>query len=840
MHDAASARALSSSDDDHIRRFAALFGTRRDAYGMELNGKGAWVKEPLTDEVLRQHLNGQIRIGIGNFEPGSDHVTCGCIDLDFDDAQAAFGLQSHLKHFSIVSHVERSRRKGWHVWVFFLAPVQAWKVRAVLRSACVQELGDKLPEIFPKQDRISGDGFGNFVFLPLQGASLKDDRTAFYELGEDGQPKKANWRIEGLALVDPRVLDEVVEINELRSDDVSQNGAGTPPVSGAQTTDLHALVGRAIRFLADPRAIGRNRVGFALACKLRDAGLSEADAQSYMLEYQSAVTGLKSEPYTVDEALGSLKSAFKRPPRPPPPPATAPPEAVPGGPLPRIFTTNRPLRDIVDDAVAAVHVRNDPPSVFQQSISIVRVCTDEKDRPVIQRMEESKVVETLTRSADFLRVMQGGKIGHTPPPPVVANTVLALRSWPFPPLAGITEIPLLRPDGSILSTPGYDSATQLLYVPAPGLVVPPIPTSPTEGELKAAVALCLEVFCDFPFADEPSHANAIGLLMTPTLHPAIEGNIPLGVVDSPRIGTGKTLLVSAIALINTERQATVMSVPETEEEWRKQLTSELVSGASFLPIDNVDGTLKSSTLARFLTCGIWKDRLLGGNEMPELEQRMTPCATGNNIAVVGDLRRRVYRIRLDAQHSKPWTRGGFQHPDLLAWVQAHRGELIAAILTIARAWFVAGKPTAPSAKFGGFQSWAGVVGGVLAHAGLKHFLGNQDEFFEQSSDEDAEWEQFLTAWHVEFGAKPIGVAQVVERIQTSAPLKDSLPGYLAEFVLASPGKSLSRRLGKALAAHCETRFGDAGLHLRRAGKDGHAKTVQWRVQTKEEAQSEGL
>jgi hypothetical protein len=83
------------------------------------------------------------------------------------------------------------------------------------------------------------------------------------------------------------------------------------------------------------------------------------------------------------------------------------------------------------------------------------------------------------------------------------------------------------------------------------------------------------------------------------------------------------------------------------------------------------------------------------------------------------------------------------------------------------------------------------------------------------------------------------LAAVVERIQTSAQLKDSLPGYLAEFVLASPGKSLSKRLGRALASHCDTRYGDAGLHLHRAGTDGHSKTIRWRVQTNEEAQREG-
>jgi hypothetical protein len=507
--------------------------------------------------------------------------------------------------------------------------------------------------------------------------------------------------------------------------------------------------------------------------------------------------------------------------------------------LPRIIVTNRPLRDIVDDAASAISAKNDPPFLFQQAMALVRVCTDERGRPVIQRMELARIVEALTRTADYFKIT-GKNAVHVPPPQVVANTLLALTKWPFPPLVGITEIPVLRPSGTILDATGYDPETRLLYLPAKGLVVPPIQVAPTSADVEGAVALILELLVDFPFSDKASHTNAIALLLTPMLRPAIDGCVPLALVDSPRMGTGKSLLISVTAVVNTGRAAAVMSVPETEEEWRKQLTSGLLAGATFIAIDNVEGTLRSPSLARFLTCDVWWDRLLGGNEKPELPQRTTCSATGNNIQVLGDLRRRVYRIRLDAQEAKPWTRSGFRHPELISWVGAHRGQLLAALLTIAQAWFMAGKPEAPRAKFGGFDSWARVVGGVLAHAGIDGFLSNQDEFFEQTSDEDAEWEAFLSAWREDFGPQPITVAQLVERIQASDKLRGSLPGFLAEYVIAAPGRSLSRRLGRALVTHCDARFGEQGLHLRRAGKDTHAKTNCWRVLTKGEAQHDGL
>ena len=83
-------------------------------------------------------------------------------------------------------------------------------------------------------------------------------------------------------------------------------------------------------------------------------------------------------------------------------------------------------------------------------------------------------------------------------------------------------------------------------------------------------------------------------------------------------------------------------------------------------------------------------------------------------------------VRLDCGSSVPWQRVGFRHPDLKGWVREHRGELLWSLLTIARAWFVAGKPEGFVETLGGFESWAKIDGGILAHAGIPAFLQNLD------------------------------------------------------------------------------------------------------------------
>jgi hypothetical protein len=60
----------------------------------------------------------------------------------------------------------------------------------------------------------------------------------------------------------------------------------------------------------------RNAVGFWLACQLRDDGMSQEQAQGVILAYANRIPQEKS-PYTSQEAVKSVKSAYARSPRPP-------------------------------------------------------------------------------------------------------------------------------------------------------------------------------------------------------------------------------------------------------------------------------------------------------------------------------------------------------------------------------------------------------------------------------------------------------------------------------------------------------------------------------------------
>jgi len=120
--------------------------------------------------------------------------------------------------------------------------------------------------------------------------------------------------------------------------------------------------------------------------------------------------------------------------------------------------------------------------------------------------------------------------------------------------------------------------------------------------------------------------------------------------------------------------------------------SALVEGRGVIILDNLEGSLYDSNLASVLTATTYAARALGVNEIKNLPNLATWIATGNNVALGGDLPRRAYLSRIIVDMAKPWRRDPscFRHPELEAWVSANRGKILAAGLTLARAWIVAG------------------------------------------------------------------------------------------------------------------------------------------------------
>jgi len=498
-----------------------------------------------------------------------------------------------------------------------------------------------------------------------------------------------------------------------------------------------------------------------------------------------------------------------------------------------IVTNNRQLADITGDVLYELYRANSPPFLFVRGGRMVRIVTDERGFLLAVELEQDAIRGILARikGIEFIKITDRGQIA-VPPPLDVVRDILNLPSYELPPLAGIIETPVVRPDGSILMTPGYDDKTHLYYSPDPLLSIPEVPDNPTPEQLREAINSVTEPLIDFPFDSQASYANAIATLITPQIRPLIEGCTPLSLFDKPQVGTGATLLTEVVSLTATVRTAPIMTALDTDEAWRKHITSLLVRGQTIAVIDNLEGTLYTPTLAAVLTSRTWEDRVLGSLRMVILPNNVTWLATGNNVRLAGDLPRRCIWIRLDAKQAQPWLgrEKPFKHPHLLEWVRDNRGLILANILTVVRAWVNAGKPEFTDIILGNYERWCRVAGGIITVMGIPGFLGNIQEMYKQADVDTPQWSRFLEALQEKFEDKSFKSAHVADAINDDPEFKAVLP----ESVNMKRDKELSRVIGRAFRDKKGNRFPN-GLMLRDTGMLAQRailyQVINWRENT---------
>ncbi len=158
------------------------------------------VLQPLTDDMVRDHLTGKQTIGIYPLLPDE---SCWFLALDFDKKSwvaDVVAFAATCRRFQVPAAVERSRSgNGAHIWLFFDCPVLATNARQ-LGSALLtrtlekrHELGmDSYDRLFPSQDTLPKGGFGNLIALPLQKRPREQGNSVF--LDDLFQPYVDQWK----------------------------------------------------------------------------------------------------------------------------------------------------------------------------------------------------------------------------------------------------------------------------------------------------------------------------------------------------------------------------------------------------------------------------------------------------------------------------------------------------------------------------------------------------------------------------------------------------------------------------------------------------------------------
>jgi hypothetical protein len=255
-----------------VWRFEAIFRGRRDIRGA-LHGE--CVKQSVTIKDYVKHLTGKESLGVYPLlQDGTCHWCAA--DVDVEDLKKAVQLVEALAALGVGRGVwiERSKSKGYHVFIFFDAPVPAVTARTVMKTALRAAGLPVTTEIFPKQSALSDETrFGNYLNLPYHAAG-KTDRRVMLDL-RTLYPLSVHDFLERLEPFPASALPLVLE--------------SLPAPLADETRDDRNPRGWLPAMLATPIAKGGRRPSltrFAGALRVRDI---EEDAAVYLGHFWNAV-----------------------------------------------------------------------------------------------------------------------------------------------------------------------------------------------------------------------------------------------------------------------------------------------------------------------------------------------------------------------------------------------------------------------------------------------------------------------------------------------------------------------------------------------------------------------
>ena len=825
------------------------------------------------------------RYRVGTYTPDADGNTRWlCVDFDgsdhsdglVDPEAAALATRRACAALGVAAHLERSGGGiGWHLWVLFAEPVPATDARRLaqavvptglpLVSGCSADpRANRGIEIFPKQDRIRENGYGNLVWLPLW-SEAPAGANQFYRTEEGGS--LAPFVPDALETVDLARLDHVVAslspkneaagcqapaptasdraIADPEADgeflsSVAQDDDEVPadffqrvPAPGWSAWRKQALAALPLDSVYGPWLTGASKGEHWSECRDPDspsgdrdpsAGVADGTGEAERGTFHSFRTEktVRVFDFMVGQGLAtSFKDAVRKVaelsgvPLPEKRSSASDPTMCISRPTLPEIRVGRQFREVVDASWAAVLAANDPPVFFLRSGALVRVVEQARqDRTVrsIANVSQMVVYERIARIADWMRKTENG-IVPTNPPKDVARVMLEVPHSDLVPLEAVVSSPIFARDGRLLTQPGYHRDAALwLDLPA-GYELGDVPLDPTAADVAAARALLLDdLFVDFPFVALSDRAHAVAAVILPFVRRLVAGCTPLHLVEAPTEGTGKGFICHAVGIIATGRECDARTLAPDDNEARKMLTSELSTGRPIILLDNADDrkTLRSPSLASALTAESWTDRLLGTNRMVTMPNAAVWLLTGNNPKLSMELARRCVRIRIQGNEDRPHLRTGFKHDPFLEWVKEHRQELVRAVVTLVLAWMAAGQRRESTHRLGSFERWSFVIGGILEVAGIEGFLDNLEALYEAADVDGDSWRAFVATWWDEYGDTP----------QTVGELNDACDSHDLMIAVRGDGTTRSQqtRLGNGLMSKRDRVYD--GLKVLRMGKGG--------------------
>ena len=440
----------------------------------------------------------------------------------------------------------------------------------------------------------------------------------------------------------------------------------------------------------------------------------------------------------------------------------------------------------------------------------------------LRPLDPTALIEPITAAADIQKWdVRSAAWKSTCCPENLAKCLLARPTWELPFLTGVINTPTLRPDGSLLDMPGYDTRTGILFSPQSSDTFPAIPEEPTRADAVASLEVLNELIGEFEFTAPAGYSVALAALMTGVVRRSLL-TAPLFGVTAPTAGSGTGLLCDIISWLAIGRKA-VSITQASEEETEKRLAGTLIRGDGVICIDNCTRPLGGDKLNSVLTAPVAALRPLGGSKIINCRTEALFLANGNNLTAPGDMSRRVLLAEIDPQVERPETRVFKSRP--LELMAQNRGRYVMAALTILRAYLaVRATVAAKLPALGSYQEWSDLVRAAIVWLGLSDPC--ETMALSQLADPDRELMiAVLRLWEAGVGTSWITAKGVLERARNKPDFLRALNDACAT---VSRGQALTEQvLGTWLGNHKDRWVDD---DHRRVCKRINQGQSQWALQ----------
>ena len=595
----------------------------------------------------------------------------------------------------------------------------------------------------------------------------------------------------------------------------------------------------------------------------RASGLQENEIRATLGSAERTIRekGTFRVPMVLADPQSSPSDAPKIAPAPSDDPWMLAPESV----RPAIRVTTELYKN-VDEAIKAL--RSDP-NLYQREkklVCVTRVSREQSDAsslvvtddgemhrqlvegtPQICELALPTVRERLSKVAVFQKMKSEELVPIIPTDEIVGAVYTRKGNWPgIRSIIGVMETPIMKPDGTIIQTTGYDPFTHYVYMPSENFPDVKDETA-TQENARWAFSFLSEIFADFPYVNQAHRSVPLAAILTLVARPAILGSVPAFLFDASTRGSGKTLQTDAIATVSTGRGAPRMNYTTDDVELEKILAGYALKGSSFICLDNVPAMrpFGGGPMDRVITARDEVElRVLGATKVLTLPWRAVVMATGNNMSLYGDTSRRVLMARLEPTEENPEHRTKFTHDNLLGWVKTQRPRLVSAALLLLRAYFRAGRPDMGCARWGSFEEWSRLIPNAIVFAGGEDPMLARPESDEEVDHELRSIKCFLTRIRetnedVEFrlgsiidvlykqrGRDPM-TGQVLH--DEYEDLRDAIDSIVGRKGIKHDGRMTAPdpvELGRRLAVF----KGRVISGLRLVSKVGHGGVMRWRVE----------